>query len=305
MRTYLGWPIDFAQPAGEPSFSPPGGMAWRVFKNPVALAVGGVAAVLMEFAEPRIRTGVWEHSSFRRDPIGRSRRTGMAAMIGVYGPQSAAKRVIAGITNMHAKVSGATPSGEPYQALDPDLLAWVSATAGYGFVTAYDRFVEPLSEAEVTRFFEDGNAVSRLYGVENPVRTRTGFDALRRRMEPGFEPHEIVFEFLEIVRSGEAARLVPGRLKRTLAGAAVSILPPKIRDVLQIGPDFDMSARGERALKALARISDRVPLPGSPPADAARRLGLPWTFAWKRPEDQAHLLALREENTGRARLTTR
>lgn len=294
MRTYLGWPIDFARPAGEPSFSPPGGVAWRIFKNPVALAIGGVAAVLMEFAEPRIRTGVWEHSSFRRDPVGRSRRTGMAAMIGVYGPQSAARRVIAGITNMHARVEGNTPAGQPYRALDPDLMAWVSATAGYGFLTAYDRFVGALSADEMQRFYQEGHAVSQLYGVKQPVASPEAFEALRTRVEPGFEPHEIVFEFLEIVRQGGGVPLVPGRLKRTLAGAAVSILPPGMREVLELGSAYEMSPRGRRALIAFARLAERTPIPGSPPAEAARRLGLPWTFAWKRPVEQARLLADRD-----------
>ena len=43
-------------------------------------------------------------------------------MVGVYGPQSAARRVIQGVTNMHARVSGDTPKGEAYKALDPELL---------------------------------------------------------------------------------------------------------------------------------------------------------------------------------------
>ena len=58
------------------------------------------------------------------------RRTGMAAMVGVYGPKAAARRVIQGVTNMHARVAGRTPGGEAYKALDPELLDWVSATAG-------------------------------------------------------------------------------------------------------------------------------------------------------------------------------
>ena len=47
-----------------------------VFKNPVTMFIGGVAAVILELAEPRVRTGVWEHSRFSRDPVGRLRRTG-------------------------------------------------------------------------------------------------------------------------------------------------------------------------------------------------------------------------------------
>ena len=130
LKSYLGWKVDFTTPEGEAAYAAPDSVSWRVFKNPVALAIGGVAAVLLEFADARIRSGVWDHSVFKTDPIGRSQRTGMAAMVGVYGPASAARRIIQGVTNMHAKVEGTTPSGEAYKALDVELLDWVSATAG-------------------------------------------------------------------------------------------------------------------------------------------------------------------------------
>ncbi len=68
-------PVDFAAPAGAPALFAPDSVSWRVMKNPVALIVGGLAAVILELAEPRVRTGVWEHTSFRRDPETRMRRT--------------------------------------------------------------------------------------------------------------------------------------------------------------------------------------------------------------------------------------
>jgi len=51
MKTYLGWKVDFLQPAGEPAYAGPDSVSWRVFKNPIALGVGGIAAVLLEFAD--------------------------------------------------------------------------------------------------------------------------------------------------------------------------------------------------------------------------------------------------------------
>ena len=78
--SYLGWKIDFSTPRGERALQHPSSMQWKIFKNQVALGIGGVAAVLMEFADPRIRSGVWDHSTYKADPIGRSKRTGIAAM---------------------------------------------------------------------------------------------------------------------------------------------------------------------------------------------------------------------------------
>ena len=45
--------IDFSSPPGEPAFAEPHSVSWRVFKNPIALFIGGTAAVILELAEPR------------------------------------------------------------------------------------------------------------------------------------------------------------------------------------------------------------------------------------------------------------
>ena len=73
--------------------------------------IGGVAAVILELAEPAVRTGVWEFSSFRKDPVRRLKRTGLAGMITVYGAKSKAEEMIAHVVRMHARVTGSTPSG--------------------------------------------------------------------------------------------------------------------------------------------------------------------------------------------------
>jgi uncharacterized protein (DUF2236 family) len=116
---------DFLQPAGEAALVPPDSVSWRVFKNPVSLFLGGVAAVLMELAEPRVRTGIWEHTTFRIDPIRRLRRTGLAAMVTIYGARSVAEAMIARVRRMHDRVAGSTPAGKVYRANDPELLNWV------------------------------------------------------------------------------------------------------------------------------------------------------------------------------------
>lgn len=285
--------IDFASPPDEPSLVPPDSPQWRVFRNPIALGVGGVAAVLLEFADARIRSGLWDHSTYKADPIGRSTRTGMAALVGVYGPESAARRVIGGVNRMHRKVAGETPGGEAYRALDPELLDWVSATAVWGVLHAFERFVRPLDAAERARYFADGEPVARLYGVENAIASDADFDAMLDRLSPRFEPHPIVREFLAIVMSGTAAPSVPKPLHRALGRAAVSLLPASVRDRLELGREFDLRAADRLALKLAGRTADVVRVPGSPAWDAAKRLGLPGKFAWLSPRRQRAILAAR------------
>lgn len=268
----------------------PGSVAWRIYKNQIALAIGGVAAVLMEFADPRIRSGVWDHSIYPVDPIGRSQRTGHAAMIGVYGPADAARRVIAGVGRMHAKVSGQTPGGIAYAATDPELVDWVSATAAYGFLTAYHTFVAPVSEGDQNRFFREGEAVAVLYGVQNKPSCLADFFAMMENLAPGFEPHPINREFLDIIQSGKAAPNVPRFLHRALARAAVSILPPLIRERLELGREYDLSFLDRAAVKLVARMAERKLDPASPPAQASTRLGLPSDFLYRSQAEQMRLL---------------
>lgn len=287
---YKGYQVDYDRPIGEASLVAPTSPQWRVFKNPVAIAIGGVAAVLLEFADARIRSGVWDHSTYKVDPIGRSKRTGIAAMAGVFGPASAARRIIGGVNRMHRKVVGETPKGEAYRALDPELLDWVSATAAYGFLEAYHRFVSPLTEAQRRAYYRDGEPVVRLYGVENPLTSDADFFAMLDRLLPRFEAHPINREFLDIIQSGKAAPAVPKFLHRALARAAVSLLPDAVRQRLELGSEFDLTAADRLTLSLAGKLADRVRDRSSPAWQAARRLGLPGDFAWRSPAAQARLL---------------
>lgn len=289
-ETYLGWKVDFLTPKGERSLQHPSSLQWRIFKNQVALGIGGVAAVLMEFADARIRSGVWDHSTYKADPIGRSKRTGIAAMVGCYGPESAARRVIQGVTNMHGRVQGNTPSGEAYKALDTELLDWVAATAAYGFLNAYDRFVSPLSDAEKERFYRDGATVGRLYGAQTIPASSAEFLQLMQRYVDRFEPHPIVHEFLAIIQSGKAAPNVPKFLHRALARASVSILPPVVRQKLELGPEYDLSTADWLALKVAGAVAERKADVNSPACQASERLGLPRDFLYRSRSEQARLL---------------
>lgn len=293
LDTYLGTVIDFSSPVGEPALLPPDSVQWRVYKNPIALGIGGIAAVLLEFAEPRIRSGVWDHSTYKVDPIGRSRRTGLVAMLACYGPASVAKEVIGRVNRLHGKVKGETPGGEKYRALDPELLDWVAATASYGFLMAYDRFVHPLSDADKDRFMRDGDAIGREFGARHTPPTIDAFMAMLTKLEPRFEPHPILFEFLDIIESGRAAPGAPRFLHRAIARASVSLLPGAVRRTLDLGPRYDLTRLDRLMLRAAGRLADRHGSRKSPPCQASGRLGLPDDFLFRSQSAQKQLLANR------------
>ena len=273
--------FDFLTPPGEPALCAPDSISWRVFKNPVALAVGGVAAVLLEFADPRVRDGVWQNSSFPTDPLLRMQRTGRAAMATVYGARSRASALIAKVGLMHAQVRGTASDGRAYRALDRELLDWVQATATYGFTLAYARFCAPLSPAEIDRAFAEARAPGRLYGAIGAPADLAGFTALKDRLKPGFGPSPIVFEFLAIMDRVKALPAPLRPLQRAAVRGGVAILPTDVRRILGLGTEWDLSFRAALALNAVGRAAERIVIPGSPAAQAAQRLGLPANTAWK------------------------
>lgn len=280
-----GMAFDFRSPAGEAALVPPDSISWRIFKNPVALFVGGVAAVLLELAEPRVRDGVWQHSSFRTDALKRLQRTGLAAMVTVYGARSRAEAMIAGVVRAHGAVTGTTSEGVPYQANDPELLVWVQATAGFGFIGAYDALVRPLDRAAWDRALAEAEPAARLYGAIGTPRSKADLDALFARMDATLVPSPIIAEFLDIMARVEAFPGGARPLQRILLKAAASLLPPHLRIRLGLAA-WTLSPWERAAAKLAARISDRIVLKTAPPAQACLRLGLPIDYLYRtRPGD--------------------
>lgn len=264
--------VDFLHPAGDPGLYGPDSMAWRIHANPISLAVGGVAAVILELAEPRVRTGVWEHSIFRTDPLSRMRRTGEATMITTYGPTAEAERRIAMVTRMHERVSGQTPEGQAYEATDPELMTWVHLTAGYGFLKAYVRYVDPtLSRADQDRYFAEGAKVGRMFGAGEPVTTLAEAEAVIEAMRPKLKPHPIIGEFLQIVTTTSPLGLAGRVLQPLVVEAAIDMLPPWAEGQLELPRNRLRRAAGGPALRSLAQVA-RLRL-GDIPVQAYARVG--------------------------------
>src|SRR5215218_6778995 len=190
----------FLHPRDEPALMPASSVSWRVFKNPLAVYVGGLTAVLLQLAEPRVGSGVWQYTSFRERPMDRLRRTAHAAMLTVYGPRSRAESMIAGVNRMHSRVRGTGRDGRAFRADDPELLEWVHATACFGFLEAYHAYVRPLSLTERDQFYAESAPVARLYGATSVPGSQAAVAALFERMDAQLERSDVVFELLAILR---------------------------------------------------------------------------------------------------------
>ena len=263
---------DFLRPLGEAALVSPDSVSWRVFKNPVSLFIGGVAAVIMELAEPRVRTGVWEHTTFRIDPIRRLRRTGLAAMVTIYGARGMAEAMIARVRRMHDRVAGSTPAGKAYRATDPELLNWVQGTAAYGFLQAYHAYVRPLSDLERDRYYAEGTLAASLYGAS----AATSEAALEMRFEAmanQLERSDILFEFLAIMRSAPILPLPLRPVQPLLIRAAIDLTPYWLRRIVGL-TDHGLDAWEAGVVRQLGALADRIVLETNPAVQACRRMRL-------------------------------
>lgn len=276
-------PFGFEAPPGEPALFPADSVTWRVFSNPVTLFVGGVAAVLLELAEPRVRHGVWDHTDFRQNPLERLQRTGLAAMVTVYAPQPAARAMIEQINRIHAQVSGVTPCGEPYRADDPELLRWVHVTAAFGFAEAYRRFGAGLGRVELDSYYAHSAPVAALYGAAGSPKSEAERTLLFEEMLAKLEPSDTLDEFLGIMVRVPALPWPARPAQRLLVRAGVDILPPQFSSHLLLR-EHRLRSWERPLVQAMGTAAGRMVLRSSPAVQACRRLGLSddWLY---RPAD--------------------
>jgi uncharacterized protein (DUF2236 family) len=271
--------VDFLRPTGEAALVSPDSVSWRVFKNPLSLFIGGVTAVIMELAEPRVRAGVWEHTTFRVDPIRRLRRTGLAAMVTVYGARSTAETMIARIRRMHDRIAGTTSAGKAYRANDPELLNWVQATAAFGFLQAYHSYVWPLSEVKRDHFYAEGIPPAALYGATGAPKSEQALEALFEQMASRLERSNIVFEFLAIMRSAPILPAPLGPVQHLLVRAAIDLTPRWLRTIVGLN-GHGLHAWEVAVVRRTGELADRLVLETNPAVQACRRMRLPVDYLY-------------------------
>lgn len=273
-----GFPeVNFRAPIGDPGLLGPGAVSWRVMSNPVSVFVGGVAAVILQLAEPRIRQAAWHDSSFRRDPIGRMRRTGLAAMVTTYGSRADVERITARIRRLHESVIGTTSGGEAYRATDAELLRFVFTSASWGFLRAHVAFAspKPLSRRDRDRYYAEGMRIAPYYGLREVPTTGEAVDDYLRAMRPRLVGDPAVKEFVKLVSQTPIVSNVARPVQRLLVGAALEILPrwARRRLGLEEAPSWLRSSR-LLAGRMLAPVAGVVMRSG-PAQEACRRMGVP------------------------------
>jgi uncharacterized protein (DUF2236 family) len=209
-------------------------------------------------------------------------RTGLAAMVTVYGARSRAEAMIHGIVRRHDAVHGTTSEGQAYQANDPFLLNWVQATATFGFMQAYHTYVRPLSAEERDRLLAEAMIAAGLYGATEAPRNQAELDLFFEIMRPRLVPSPVIIEFLSIMENVEALPTMARPLQHALVKAGIALLPAWIRARLELtAGHWQLSTLERSMVGAAARGADHLLLPSSPPVQACRRLGLPDDYLFR------------------------
>jgi len=94
-------------------------VAWRVHGDVTTMMVGGVAALLLQMLHPAALAGVWDHSNFEADMLGRLRRTARFIAVTTYAERGQGEAMIARVKAIHDRVEGTLPDGRAYSANDP------------------------------------------------------------------------------------------------------------------------------------------------------------------------------------------
>ena len=204
----------------------PGSVIWRVHGDVVTMMVGGMSALLLQMLHPAVLGGVWDHSNFREDMLGRLRRTARFISLTTYASREEAEAAIARVRTVHAQVSGTLPDGTNYSADDPQLLAWVHVSEALSFLNARIRYAEPgMPHVDQDRYFEEMSGIALALGADPVPRSRAAAEQLVERMRPQLLCDARTREVAAIVLKQRPDNLAMAAAQRVIGQAAVDLLP--------------------------------------------------------------------------------
>lgn len=204
----------------------PESVVWRVHGDVTTMMVGGVAALLLQMLHPAVLAGVWDHSKFRQDMLGRLRRTARFIAQTSYAERGEAEAAIARVREIHRHVRGVLPDGTPYRADDPRLLAWVHVTEAVSFLDGWIRYAEPgMSHADQDRYFAEFAKVAEALGADPVPHSRAEAVALITAMRGELRYDERTREVAWLLLEQPAPNLATKPFQAMTFAAAIDLLP--------------------------------------------------------------------------------
>ena len=242
---------------GDPGLFGPGAVTWEIVGD-AAVFVGGIRALLVQAAHPEVVAGVFDHSKFREDPLGRLSRTSAYVTATSFGAVPEVERAVQTVRIAHRPIMGQSHRGREYAAAAPPLAAWVHNALTESFLAAYQHFGErTLSQEDSDRFVAEQVRVGALLGAAPLPNTAAALqswvnDLPDLDVSPGMKA---AVGFLST-----PPLILPVRMVyRVLFEAAVTTLPPRVRTVLGLRSIPGAHMLGAITIRLLRRALGRSP----------------------------------------------
>lgn len=225
--------VDFESPKGDPGLFGPDSVSWKVHGDFSSMLIGGISALLLQMLHPAALGGVWDHSNFRADMLGRLRRTGQFISATTYGSRNDAEKLIERVRRIHEGVHGTLPDGTSYAASDPDLLTWVHVAEVSCFLASHLRYLNPdLSEEEQDRYYNEIALIAERLGARNVPRSRVEVAAYLQRMRPQLRCDERTREVVNVLFNAPAPSFLAKPFGILMMRAGIDLLPEWATDQL-------------------------------------------------------------------------
>ncbi len=207
-----------------------GSVAWRVHGDVTTMMDGGIAALLLQMLHPAALAGVWDHSDFEADMLGRLRRTARFIAATTYAERGQGEAMIKRVKAIHDRVEGTLPDGRHYAANDPATLAFVHVAGALCFLDAYIRFVAPrMSRADQDRYFAEVAATAVALGADPVPTSRAEAEALLDHFRPELRSDGRTRRVRDLILGAPVQHPAAAPLQALLMQAAIDLLPADAR----------------------------------------------------------------------------
>ncbi|HET6555092.1 MAG TPA: oxygenase MpaB family protein [Dyella sp.] len=251
-----GGHVDYDHPVGDPGLFGPQSATWRVHADFPGMLAGGLAALMLQTVHPLALAGVWDHSNFREDLVGRLRRTTSFVSGTTYAPREQAQKLIERVKGIHAQVRGTAEDGRPYSADDPHLLTWVHVTEAYSFLQGYRRYSHHrLPAGAADRYYDEARRVAEALGARDVPASESDIAAYFHGVQQELHFSARSREVLDVLSRVRLPVPVAGLSRDVFLQAGAALLPAWAESLLQRTPLQRAQARlAARALWSVAPI---------------------------------------------------
>jgi uncharacterized protein (DUF2236 family) len=218
--------VDYEHPLGDPGLFGPDSACWKVHGDFTSMMIGGIRALLLQALHPLALAGVWDHSNFREDLLGRLRRTGQFISATTYGSRADAERLIERVRVIHLGVVGQAPDGRPYAASDPELLTFVHVAEVSSFLAGHLRYRNPhLPVGEQDRYYAEVAQIAERLGARDVPRSRADVERYLQSVRPQLLCDERSREILRILLAAPAPSPLARPFGALMMQAGLDLLP--------------------------------------------------------------------------------